>query len=105
MIAMRLVFIRPFSMSGRQPFGSETCGGGDFFPLVRELIRGDRGGHAPPGFHNRCSSTVPLYPADTIGAAHRCRGGETGRRTGLKILGPQGRAGSIPAPGTSLLKI
>ena len=25
----------------------------------------------------------------------------TGRRTGLKILGPQGRAGSIPARGTN----
>ncbi len=30
----------------------------------------------------------------------RCLGGEIGRRTGLKILGPLGRAGSIPALGT-----
>ena len=33
------------------------------------------------------------------------RGGETGRRTGLKIPGPQGRVGSIPTPGTNLLAI
>jgi hypothetical protein len=31
------------------------------------------------------------------------RGGGTGRRTGLKIPGPQGRAGSIPAPGTNFV--
>ena len=31
---------------------------------------------------------------------HPSLGGETGRRTGLKILGPSGRAGSIPALGT-----
>jgi hypothetical protein len=29
------------------------------------------------------------------------RGGGTGRRSGLKIPWPQGRVGSIPAPGTS----
>ena len=35
-------------------------------------------------------------------ASDSSRGGETGRRTGLKIPGlPKGRAGSIPAPGTS----
>ena len=33
-----------------------------------------------------------------------CPGGETGRRKGLKIpRGEQPRAGSIPAPGTSLM--
>ena len=30
-----------------------------------------------------------------------CRGGEIGRRSGLKIRWPQGRAGSTPAPGTN----
>jgi hypothetical protein len=33
-----------------------------------------------------------------------CRGGETGRRTGLKILrAHKARVGSIPTPGTTLL--
>ena len=31
-----------------------------------------------------------------------CPGGEIGRRKGLKIPRPYGRAGSIPAPGTIL---
>jgi hypothetical protein len=29
-----------------------------------------------------------------------CRGGGTGRRSGLKIPWPSGRVGSIPTPGT-----
>ena len=33
------------------------------------------------------------------------RGGGTGRRTGLKIPWPSGRAGSIPAPGTPSLSV
>ena len=32
-------------------------------------------------------------------------GGEIGRRKGLKIPRPHGRAGSIPAPGTNSMKI
>ena len=34
-----------------------------------------------------------------------CPGGEIGRRKGLKIPRPHGRAGSIPAPGTILMMI
>ena len=35
----------------------------------------------------------------------RSPGGEIGRRKGLKIPRPHGRAGSIPAPGTNSMKI
>ena len=35
----------------------------------------------------------------------RSPGGEIGRRKGLKIPRPHGRAGSIPAPGTILMMI
>ena len=35
----------------------------------------------------------------------RIPGGEIGRRKGLKIPRPHGRAGSIPAPGTNSMKI
>jgi hypothetical protein len=33
------------------------------------------------------------------------RGGGTGRRSGLKILWPSGRAGSIPAPGIQFIQL
>ena len=56
---------------------------------------------------SRCSEEVgctvgELYKAGVVHRAHgglvpSRRGGETGRRTGLKILWAQARAGSIPA--------
>ena len=61
---------------------------------------------------SRCSEEVgctagELYKAGVVHGAHgglvpSRRGGETGRRTGLKILWAQARAGSIPALGTLL---
>ena len=62
------------------------------------------------GLPRRCSVgfTASCYTPEASGglsaimASDSGRGGETGRRTGLKIPGlPKGRAGSIPAPGTS----
>ena len=42
-----------------------------------------------------------FIPSSILGVASTfCRGGGTGRRKGLKIPGPQGCAGSIPALGT-----
>ena len=50
------------------------------------------------------------YTISNLGVFHGCHshkrdcpGGGTGRRKGLKIPRPNGRAGSRPAPGTSLV--
>src|SRR5206468_5354607 len=56
-------------------------------------------------FEFRCQSQTPLSCAHarasaTLGPPPVWR---NGRRTGLKILGPQGRAGSSPATGTIFL--
>src|SRR5687767_1168695 len=48
------------------------------------------------------AGSIPT-PASKAQAGPR-PGGETGRRKGLKIPRPQGRAGSSPAPGTILRK-
>lgn len=41
------------------------------------------------------------FPSLSLITISSCPGGEIGRRTGLKILGPNSRAGSSPARGTT----
>jgi hypothetical protein len=48
------------------------------------------------------SSAVPVE-LDNLRESGWSRGGGTGRRSGLKIPWPSGRAGSIPAPGTNVV--
>ena len=52
---------------------------------------------------------IPIFLKQTVQSAPSssttCPGGETGRHKGLKIPRLNGRAGSIPAPGTILKTI
>ena len=52
-----------------------------------------------------CSATSCELLRSLIMGIERCPDGEIGRRKGLKIPRPQGHAGSIPAPGTSICRV
>jgi hypothetical protein len=70
-----MLFAEPGALEGKSPWVGVACNGAQ-------------------------NSTRGMLP---ILAFPSGRGGEIGRRTGLKIPGPQGRVGSIPTPGTILL--
>ena len=53
------------------------------------------------GNTNACRRLLRHLRIDLCRQSASCPGGETGRRKGLKIPRLQGRAGSIPAPGTN----
>jgi hypothetical protein len=67
-----MLFAEPGALEGKSPWVGVACNGAQ-------------------------NSTRGMLP---ILAFPSGRGGEIGRRTGLKIPGPQGRVGSIPTPGT-----
>jgi hypothetical protein len=63
-------------------------------PLLYQTLFGVSMGKISPG-----KLSLTLRDAFTI-ISMRCRSGEIGRRTGLKIQRPRGHAGSSPASGT-----